>query len=139
MFSGSLIPIITPFKDGAVDEKRFVQLIEFHIAGGTDGIVPAAPPANQPPCPTRSTKRIIDICVEAVNHRVRSLPGRDQTTPARPSSLTRCAKTAGADGALLITPYYNRPTQEGLYQHYRAIASRWTYRSFSIMCRAEPA
>jgi 4-hydroxy-tetrahydrodipicolinate synthase len=123
MFSGSLIPIITPFKDGAVDEKRFVQLIEFHIAGGTDGIVPCGTTGESATLSHQEHERIIDICVEAVNHRVPVIAGTGSNNTCEAIKLTRCAKTAGADGALLITPYYNRPTQEGLYQHYRAIAS----------------
>jgi len=123
MFSGSLIPIITPFKDGAVDEKRFVQLIEFQIAGGTDGIVPCGTTGESATLSHQEHERIIDICVEAVNHRVPVIAGTGSNNTCEAVKLTRCAKNAGADGALLITPYYNRPTQEGLYQHYRAIAS----------------
>ena len=123
MFSGSLIPIITPFKDGAIDEKGLLQLIEFHIAAGSDGIIPCGTTGESATLSHQEHERIIDICVEAVNRRVPVIAGTGSNNTCEAVKLTRYAKTAGADGALLITPYYNRPTQEGLYQHYRTIAS----------------
>jgi 4-hydroxy-tetrahydrodipicolinate synthase len=123
MFSGSLIPIITPFQDGAIDEKGLVQLIEFHIAAGTDGIIPCGTTGESATLSHQEHEKIIDICVEAANRRVPVIAGTGSNNTCEAIKLTRYAETAGADGALLITPYYNRPTQEGLYQHYRAIAS----------------
>jgi 4-hydroxy-tetrahydrodipicolinate synthase len=123
MFSGSLIPIITPFRDGAIDEKTLLQLIEFHIAGGSDGIVPCGTTGESATLSYLEHEKIIDICVAAANRRVPVIAGTGSNNTREAIKLTRYAKTAGADGALLITPYYNRPTQEGLYQHYRAIAS----------------
>jgi 4-hydroxy-tetrahydrodipicolinate synthase len=123
MFSGSLIPIITPFKDGAIDEKGLLQLIEFHIAAGSDGIIPCGTTGESATLSHQEHERIIDICVEAVNRRVPVIAGTGSNNTCEAVKLTRYARTAGADGALLITPYYNRPTQEGLYQHYRTIAS----------------
>ena len=123
MFSGSMLPIITPFKDGAIDEKGFLELIEFHIAHGTDAIIPCGTTGESATLSHLEHEKLIDICVEAVNHRVPVIAGTGSNNTCEAIKLTRYAKTAGADGALLITPYYNRPTQEGLYQHYRAIAS----------------
>ena len=123
MFSGSLIPIITPFKDGAIDEKGLLRLIEFHIAAGSDGIIPCGTTGESATLSHQEHERIIDICVEAANHRIPVIAGTGSNNTCEAIKLTGYAKTAGADGALLITPYYNRPTQEGLYQHYRAIAA----------------
>lgn len=122
MFKGSMIPIVTPFKEGKIDEKGFRALLEFHITSGTDAIVPCGTTGESATLSHKEHERLVDICVEAVNRRVPVIAGTGSNNTTEAIQLTKYAKKAGADGALLITPYYNRPTQEGLYQHYRAIA-----------------
>lgn len=123
MFSGSMIPIVTPFKDGKIDKQGFINLIEFHLASGSDGIIPCGTTGESATLSHEEHEQLINISVEAVNHRVPVIAGTGSNSTAEAVKLTACARKAGADGALLITPYYNKPTQEGLYQHYRAIAS----------------
>ena len=123
MFSGSMIPIVTPFKDGEIDKQGFINLIEFHLASGSDGIIPCGTTGESATLSHAEHEQLINISVEAVHHRVPVIAGTGSNSTAEAIKLTACARKAGADGALLITPYYNKPTQEGLYQHYRAIAS----------------
>lgn len=122
MFKGSLVPIVTPFKEGEIDEKGFRNLIEFHIKSGTDAIIPCGTTGESATLTHKEHEKLINICVEAVNHRVPVIAGTGSNSTAEAIKLTAYAKKAGADGSLLITPYYNKPTQEGLYQHYQAIA-----------------
>ena len=122
MFSGSMIPIVTPFKDGEIDKQGFIHLIEFHLTSGSHGIIPCGTTGESATLTHKEHEQLINISVEAVNHRVPVIAGTGSNSTAEAIKLTACAQKAGADGALLITPYYNKPTQEGLYQHYRAIA-----------------
>jgi len=122
MFSGSMIPIVTPFKDGEIDKQGFLGLIEFHLTSGSDGIIPCGTTGESATLTHKEHEQLINISVEAVNHRVPVIAGTGSNSTDEAITLTACAQKAGADGALLITPYYNKPTQEGLYQHYRAIA-----------------
>jgi 4-hydroxy-tetrahydrodipicolinate synthase len=122
MFKGSMIPIVTPFKEGKIDEKSFRNLIEFHIESGTDAIIPCGTTGESATLTHKEHEKLIDICVESVNHRVPVIAGTGSNSTAEAIKLTTYAKKAGADGALLITPYYNKPTQGGLYNHYKAIA-----------------
>lgn len=122
MFKGSMVPIVTPFKAGEIDEKSFRNLIEFHIKSGTDAIIPCGTTGESATLTHKEHEKLIDICVEAVNHRVPVIAGTGSNSTAEAIQLTTYAKKAGADGALLITPYYNKPTQGGLHQHYKAIA-----------------
>ena len=124
MFKGSMIPIVTPFKEGEIDEKGFQNLIEFHIKSGTDAIVPCGTTGESATLTYKEHEKLIDICLEAVNHRVPVIAGTGSNSTDEAIELTTYAQKAGADGALLITPYYNKPTQEGLYQHYKAIAHK---------------
>ncbi len=124
MFKGSMIPIVTPFKEGEIDEKGFQNLIEFHIKSGTDAIVPCGTTGESATLTYKEHEKLIDICLEAVNHRVPVIAGTGSNSTDEAIELTIYAQKAGADGALLITPYYNKPTQEGLYQHYKAIAHK---------------
>lgn len=119
---GSYVAIVTPFRDGKLDEKAYRELIEFQIAGGTDGIVPCGTTGESATLDHDEHARVVRLCVEAVAGRVPVLAGTGSNSTAEAVTLTRDAKSAGADGALLITPYYNKPTQEGLYRHYRAVA-----------------
>lgn len=121
MFKGSLIPIVTPFKEGKIDEEGFRSLIEFHITNGTDAIVPCGTTGESATLTHEEHEKLIDLSIETANHRVPVIAGTGSNSTAEAIKLTIYAKKAGADGALLITPYYNKPTQEGLYNHYKAI------------------
>ncbi len=122
MFSGSLVAIVTPFKNGAFDETAYRELIEFQIANGTHGIVPCGTTGESATLSHEEHERVVAFTVEVVNRRVPVIAGTGSNATDEAIAFTAHAKRAGADGALLITPYYNKPTQEGLYQHYAAVA-----------------
>ena len=123
MFHGSIVAIITPFKNGKIDEKAFGDLIEFHISAGTDGIVPCGTTGESATLSHDEHNRLVRLTIETVAGRVPVLAGTGSNSTEEAIYLTRYAKECGADGALLITPYYNKPTQEGLYRHFKEIAS----------------
>jgi 4-hydroxy-tetrahydrodipicolinate synthase len=122
MFTGSLVAIVTPFRNGKVDERALAELIEWQIANGTSGIVPCGTTGESATLSHDEHNRVIELTVEVVNRRVPVIAGTGSNSTAEAIALTSHAKRAGADGALLITPYYNKPTQEGLYRHYKAVA-----------------
>jgi len=122
MFGGAIVAIVTPFKNGLVDEDAFRRLIEEQIAAGTDGIVPCGTTGESTTLSHEEHDRVIEIAIDAVKKRVPVIAGTGSNSTAEAIRLTKHAWEAGADGALLVCPYYNRPTQEGLYLHYRAIA-----------------
>ena len=122
MFKGSLVAIITPFRNGRVDEEALGRLIEWQIAEGTHGIVPCGTTGESATLSHEEHRRVIEFTIKTVNRRVPVVAGTGSNSTEEAIALTRHAKQAGADGALLITPYYNKPTQEGLYQHYTRIA-----------------
>ena len=122
MFTGSLVAIVTPFRKGKVDERAFGDLIEWQIANGTNGIVPCGTTGESATLSHEEHNRVIELTVEVVRRRVPVIAGTGSNSTDEAISLTQHAKQAGADGALLITPYYNKPTQEGLYRHYKAVA-----------------
>ena len=122
MFTGSLVAIVTPFRNGKIDEKAFGALIEWQIANGTNGIVPCGTTGESATLSHKEHNRVVELTVEIVNRRVPVIAGTGSNSTDEAIALTRHAKQAGADGALLITPYYNKPTQEGLYRHYKAVA-----------------
>jgi 4-hydroxy-tetrahydrodipicolinate synthase len=122
MFSGSMVAIVTPFKKGRIDERAFGDLIEFQIAGGTSGIVPCGTTGESATLSHEEHIRVIEWAVKLVNGRVPVVAGTGSNSTEEAVSLTRSAMKAGADGALLICPYYNRPTQEGLYRHFKTVA-----------------
>ncbi|HET8721484.1 MAG TPA: 4-hydroxy-tetrahydrodipicolinate synthase [Nitrospira sp.] len=122
MFSGSLVAIVTPFRNGKVDERALADLIEWQIANGTDGIVPCGTTGESATLTHEEHHRVVRLTVEVVNRRVPVIAGTGSNSTDEAISLTRHAKQAGAEAALLITPYYNKPTQEGLYRHYKAVA-----------------
>lgn len=122
MFTGSLVAIVTPFRNGRFDERAFADLIEWQIASGTNGIVPCGTTGESATLSHEEHNRVIELTVEVVNRRVPVIAGTGSNSTDEAVALTRHAKQAGADAALLITPYYNKPTQEGLYRHYRAVA-----------------
>lgn len=122
MFKGSIVAIVTPFKDGKVDEESYRQLIEFQIENGTSAIVPCGTTGESATLNVGEHARVIDIAVEAVNNRVPVIAGTGGNSTSEAIELTEHAKKVGADATLQVTPYYNKPTQEGLYQHFKAIA-----------------
>jgi 4-hydroxy-tetrahydrodipicolinate synthase len=122
MFTGSIVAIVTPFRKGKVDERTFGDLIEWQIANGTNGIVPCGTTGESATLTHEEHHRVIKMTVEVVKRRVPVIAGTGSNSTDEAISLTKHAKDAGADGALLITPYYNKPTQEGLYRHYKAVA-----------------
>lgn len=124
MFEGTTVAIVTPFKGGAVDEAAYRDLIELQIAGGTDTILPMGTTGESPTLSHDEHKAFVKLTVEAVAGRAKVLAGTGSNNTAEAVDLTLAAKEAGADGALLVTPYYNKPTQEGLFLHYKEIAEK---------------
>ena len=122
MYEGAMVAIVTPFKDGRVDEKGFKDLIDFLIQEEIEGIVPCGTTGESATLSHTEHQRVIDLAVEAVRKRVPVIAGTGSNSTAEAVGLTQHAKAAGADAALLVVPYYNKPTQEGLYQHYCRIA-----------------
>lgn len=122
MIKGSITALITPFKNGTVDEKAFTSLVDWQIKEGTQGLVPCGTTGESPTLSHEEHRRVIELCVEATNRRVPVIAGTGSNSTEEAISLTRHAKKAGADAALVVAPYYNKPTQEGLYQHFKAIA-----------------
>ncbi len=124
MFKGSMVAIVTPFKkDGAVDLDKLRELVEFQIENGTDAIVPCATTGEASSLGCDEHVAVVKTVVDQVAQRVPVIAGTGSNSTAEAIELTRQAKDAGADGALLVTPYYNKPTQEGLYRHYMAVAN----------------
>jgi len=121
MFKGSLVALITPFRNGAVDEKAFQSFVDWQIDQGTQGVVPCGTTGESPTLSHAEHKRVIELCIEAAKGRVPVVAGTGSNSTSEAIELTSHAKEAGADAALIVTPYYNKPTQEGLYQHYKAI------------------
>jgi len=123
MFTGSLVALITPFKNGSVDEKGFEKFVAWQIAEGTDGLVPCGTTGESPTLSMEEHKRVIDICIQtAKGTGVPVIAGTGSNSTEEAIELTRHAKQAGADAAMLVVPYYNKPTQEGLFQHFKAVA-----------------
>lgn len=122
MFKGAMVALVTPFKDGKVDEKGLRSLIEFQIENGTEGIVPCGTTGESATLSHSEHERVVEITIEAVAKRVPVIAGTGSNNTIEAIRLTKHAEKAGADGALLITPYYNKPTQEGMYQHYLKVA-----------------
>jgi 4-hydroxy-tetrahydrodipicolinate synthase len=122
MFKGSIVAIVTPFKNGKLDEKAFGDLIEWHIKQGTHGIVPCGTTGEASTLDYDEHYRVIEVAVKAANKRIPVIAGTGANSTDEAITITKKAKKLGADGALLVTPYYNKPTQEGLYRHYKAVA-----------------
>ena len=123
MFQGAMVAIVTPFINGQVDEAGLRQLIEFQIANGTTAIIPCGTTGESPTLSHDEHERVVAVTVEQVNKRVPVIAGTGSNSTEEAIQLTRHAKQVGADGALMICPYYNKPTQEGLYQHYKKVAA----------------
>jgi 4-hydroxy-tetrahydrodipicolinate synthase len=122
MFSGSMVALVTPFKDGKVDWQSLEGLVEFHLRSGTHGIVPCGTTGESATLSHQEHDDVIKAVIKAVNKRVPVIAGTGSNSTAEAVHLTREAEKSGADGALMISPYYNRPTQEGIYQHYKKVA-----------------
>ena len=124
MIHGSIVAIVTPFKDGAADYGKLEELIEFHIDSGTHGIVPVGTTGESPTLSHAEHQEVIKFTVETVRGRIPVVAGTGSNSTEEALRLTKFAEDVGADAALLVTPYYNKPTQEGIYRHFRAIADK---------------
>jgi 4-hydroxy-tetrahydrodipicolinate synthase len=122
IFTGSFVALVTPFRNGQVDEAKLRELVEMHATSGTDGIVPCGTTGEAPTLSHDEHRRVIEVVVDANRKRMKILPGTGVYSTRDAIELTKYAEKAGADGALVVSPYYNKPTQEGLYRHFRAIA-----------------
>ena len=121
MFKGSNVALVTPFKNNKLDEDSYIKLIHFHIENGTRGLVPAGTTGESPTLSHDEHQRVIDLCVKESDGKLPVIAGTGSNSTEEAISLTKHAEKMGANGALIVTPYYNKPTQEGLYQHYKAI------------------
>ena len=121
MFKGSIVALITPFRYGKVDEEAFQKLVDWQISEGTQGLVPCGTTGESPSLSHAEHKRLVELCISTAAGRVPVIAGTGSNSTAEAIELTLHAKEAGADAALIVTPYYNKPTQEGLYQHYQSI------------------
>ncbi|MFZ0258718.1 MAG: 4-hydroxy-tetrahydrodipicolinate synthase [Pseudolabrys sp.] len=120
-FRGSFTALVTPFKNGALDEKAFRDIVEWQISEGTNGLVPVGTTGESPTLSHDEHKKVVEWCIDQADGRVPVIAGSGSNSTAEAIELSRHAEEAGADAALIVTPYYNKPTQEGLYQHYKAI------------------
>ncbi len=121
MFKGSFVALITPFRNGSVDEGAFQELVSWQVAQGTQGLVPCGTTGESPALHDGEHRRVVALCVEAASRKVPVIAGTGTNSTDHTIALTREAKAAGADAALIVCPYYNKPTQEGLYQHFKAV------------------
>ena len=124
MFKGSNVALVTPFKNDKLDDEAYIKLIHFHIKNGTNGLVPAGTTGESPTLSHEEHERVIELCVKESNGKLPVIAGTGSNSTEEAISLTSHAEKIGANGALIVTPYYNKPTQEGLYQHYKAINDR---------------
>lgn len=123
IFQGSMVALVTPFRNnGEVDEAKLRELVEFHVGQGTDAIIPCGTTGESPTLSHEEHKRVVEIVIEAARQRVPVIAGTGSNSTSEAIDLTAHARNAGARGALVVNPYYNRPTQEGLYRHFRAVA-----------------
>jgi len=122
MFKGSITALVTPFSNGRLDEKAFAALVEWQIEQGTDGLVPCGTTGESPTLTHDEHDRVVELCVKVAKGRVPVIAGTGSNSTAEAVRLTAHAKEAGADAALLVSPYYNKPTQEGLFRHYETVA-----------------
>ncbi len=121
MLKGSNVALVTPFKNDKLDDDTYIKLIHFHIKNGTNGLVPAGTTGESPTLSHQEHERVIELCVKESNGKLPVFAGTGSNSTEEAISLTTHAEKIGANGALIVTPYYNKPTQEGLYQHYKAI------------------
>jgi len=121
-FQGSFVAMVTPFRNGKVDEAKLRELVEFHITHGTDGLIPCGTTGESPSLSHDEHRRVVELVIEAARGRIRVVAGTGSNSTAEAIDMTKHAERAGATGALVVNPYYNKPTQEGLYRHFRAVA-----------------
>jgi 4-hydroxy-tetrahydrodipicolinate synthase len=121
-FQGSFVALVTPFRDGRVDEAKLRELVEFHVTSGTDGLIPCGTTGESPTLSHDEHKRVVEVVIDSARGRIPVVAGTGSNSTAEAIDLTRHAERAGASGALVVNPYYNKPTQEGLYRHFRAVA-----------------
>ena len=121
MFKGSNVALVTPFKGNSLDEETYIKIINFHLENGTNGLVPAGTTGESPTLSHKEHEKVIELCIQEAKGKIPVIAGTGSNSTTEAISLTEHAEKAGADGALIVTPYYNKPTQEGLYQHYKAI------------------
>ena len=121
MFKGSNVALVTPFKNNELDEETYIKLINFHLENGTNGLVPAGTTGESPTLSHSEHEKVIELCIKESKGKIPVIAGTGSNSTDEAISLTKHAEKAGADGALVVTPYYNKPTQEGLYQHYKSI------------------
>ena len=121
MFKGSNVALVTPFKNNKLDVDNYIELIHFHIKNGTNGLVPAGTTGESPTLSHKEHEKVIELCINETKGKIPVIAGTGSNSTEEAISLTKHAEKAGADAALVVTPYYNKPTQEGLYQHYKAI------------------
>ena len=121
MFKGSNVALVTPFKNNKLDEENYIKLINFHLENNTNGLVPAGTTGESPTLSHKEHEKVIELCIKESKGRVPVIAGTGSNSTEEAVSLTKHAEKAGADGALVVTPYYNKPTQEGLYRHYKSI------------------
>ncbi len=121
MFKGSNVALVTPFKNNNLDEETYIKIINFHLENGTNGLVPAGTTGESPTLSHKEHEKVIDLCINESKGRIPVIAGTGSNCTSEAISLTKFAEDAGADAALVVTPYYNKPTQEGLYQHYKSI------------------
>ena len=121
MFKGSNVALVTPFKGNSLDEETYIKIINFHLENGTNGLVPAGTTGESPTLSHKEHEKVIELSIKEAKGKIPVIAGTGSNSTTEAISLTQHAEKAGADGALIVTPYYNKPTQEGLYQHYKAI------------------
>ena len=121
MFKGSNVALVTPFKDNKLDEETYIKLINFHLENGTNGFVPAGTTGESPTLSHAEHEKVIELCINETKGKIPVIAGTGSNSTEEAVALTKHAEKAGADGVLVVTPYYNKPTQEGLYQHYKTI------------------
>ena len=121
MFKGSNVALVTPFKNNKLDVDNYIELIHFHIKNGTNGLVPAGTTGESPTLSHEEHEKVIELCINEAKGKIPVIAGTGSNSTEEAVALTKHAERAGADGALVVTPYYNKPTQEGLYQHYKTI------------------
>ena len=121
MFKGSNVALVTPFKNDKLDEECYIKLINFHLENGTNGLVPAGTTGESPTLSHAEHNKVIELCINEAKGKIPVIAGTGSNSTDEAVALTKHAEKAGADGALVVTPYYNKPTQEGLYQHYKTI------------------
>jgi 4-hydroxy-tetrahydrodipicolinate synthase len=121
MFQGSITALVTPFKNGGIDEQAYQDFVNWQIEEGSDGLVPVGTTGESPTLSHAEHRRVVELCVEAAGRRVPVIAGAGSNNTAEAVELVQFAEKVGADGALVVTPYYNKPTQEGLYAHYKAL------------------